>query len=478
VLLRYKSRLVARGFTQRVGIDFDKTFAPVMKQSLLRAVLAEACHEDWDIEQVDIKTAFLYGNLDEIIFLKLPDGTIHQLQRAIYGLKQAGRQWYSRFNTSLELFGLRRLKGDPCCYHMRTGTETLIVMVHVDDAIITGSNPNTIAALKKALRDEYRMTDLGPIKHFLGWEITRDRKRRILTIGQRQYITELLKTYGVAETKMKSCPAANITLRPLQKSEPRKDKPYLELLGAVLYIANSTRPDLAYAVSELSRYSSHPGPIHWNELKRVLYYLNETKSHGIVFRGSQSPLISGFVDASYARCPVTRKSRHGAVFLHSGGAVDWRSKMQTVVATSSMESEYIGLCTAVKMAVWLHSCLKELQLSRQPKIPIGMDNQSAIIFAEEQILQDRSKHIDIQFHYIREQIQRGLIGLHYVPTNRLPADMLTKPLAKTQLRIFRKDLGIHSTLQAQEQVVLTGRVRVQPYLVDSTFKKKKKKNYK
>ena len=151
-ILRYKARLVARGFTQRQGVDYTRTFAPVMKQSLLRAVLAEACHEDWDIEQIDIKTAFLYGEIDETIFLTLPDGSIHQLQRALYGLKQAGRQWYSRFNTSLEKFGLKRLHGDPCCYHMKNGTDVLVVMIHVDDAIITGSNPVTIKAFKDALR--------------------------------------------------------------------------------------------------------------------------------------------------------------------------------------------------------------------------------------------------------------------------------------------------------------------------------------
>lgn len=456
VLLRYKARLVARGFTQRLGIDYDRTFAPVMKQSLLRGVLAEACHEDWDIEQVDIKTAFLYGELNETIYLKLPDGSYHLLQRAIYGLKQAGRQWYSRFNKSLERFGLQRLHGDPCCYHMRTGADTLIAMIHVDDVIITGSDSKMITKFKQALRDEYRMTDMGPIKHCLGWEISRDRKNRILTIGQRQYIKDLLRTYGVSPTKMKSCPASNITLRPLPLNMPRKDCPYLELLGAVLYIANSTRPDLSYAVSELSRYSSNPGDIHWDELNRILHYLNETQDHGLVYRGTQSPLISGFVDASYARCPITRKSRHGAVLLHSGCAIDWRSKMQTVVATSSMEAEYIGLCAAVKMAVWLQSCMTELQLASQSKITIGMDNQSAIIFGEEQIVQDRSKHIDIKFHYTREQIENGRIALKYVPTHKLPADMLTKPLPKTPMRIFRKDLGIYPTLLSSSTSKLGG----------------------
>ena len=243
---------------------------------------------------------------------------------------------------------------------------------------------------------------------------------------------------------MKGSPASQtVKLVPTPPDTAPITHPYMELLGAVLYIANSTRPDLSYAVSELSRHSKRPSQTHWEELLRILYYLNETQSHGIVFNGNKSPSIHGYVDASYGRCEATGKSRHGAVLLHSGGAVDWRSKMQTVVATSSMEAEYIGLCAAVKMAVWLQSCMQELKLSRQPRIIIGMDNQSAMIFAEEQIVQDRSKHINIKFHYSREQIQKGIIGLEYVPTKRLPADMLTKPLQPTSMRIFRKEIGIH-----------------------------------
>ena len=464
IIIRYKARLVARGFTQRQGIDYDRTFAPVMKQSLLRAVLAEANNADWDIEQIDIKTAFLYGEIDEEIYLKLPDGNMHLLERALYGLKQAGRQWYHRFNKSLEGFGLKRLHGDPCCYHMKTETETLIVMIHVDDAIITGTHPATIRSLKTALRKEYELKDMGPIKHCLGWEITRDRKRRLLTISQRQYIVDLLNTYHVKPTTTKSCPASNIILTPKGEGEEKLEHPYMELLGAVLYIANSTRPDISYSVSELSRYSSNPSTIHWQELKRILHYLNETQNHGLVFRGEMSPLVHGFVDASYARCPVTRKSRHGAVLLHSGGAIDWRSKMQTVVATSSMEAEYIGLCAIVKMSKWIQTCMVELHLSRQTKIIIGMDNQSAMIFAEEQIVQDRSKHIDIKFHYIREQIQKGLIELEYVPTNRLPADALTKPLPQTKLRIFRKEMGIHPVLRPSANTSLEGSVGIQTYV--------------
>ena len=467
-ILRYKARLVARGFTQRQGLDYNRTFAPVMKQSLLRSVLAEANHEDWDIDQVDIKTAFLYGELDEELYLKLPDGSIRKLERALYGLKQAGRQWYSRFNKSLEAFGLHRLHGDPCCYQKRTGKDILIVMIHVDDAIITGNSPILIKEFKNVLKKEYKLTDMGPIKHCLGWEINRDRKRRILTISQRQYIIDLLKEYNVKDSTTKSCPASNINMIPNTATAPILDKPYLELLGAVLYVANSTRPDISYAVSELSRYSSHPSITHWKELKRILHYLNETKHHGLVYKGYHSPEITGLVDSSYARCPTTRKSRYGALLLHSGGAIDWRSKMQTVVAMSSMEAEYIGLCEAVKMATWMKSCMDELGLSRQSKIVIGMDNQSAMMFAEEAMVQDRSKHIDIKYHYTREQIGKGIIGLDYVPTNRLPADALTKPLPKTNIRIYRKEMGIHPVLRTQEQVSLTGHVGLQSSL-DSSY---------
>ena len=275
VIKRYKARLVARGFTQKKGVDYDKTFAPVLQPALLRSLMAIAAEEDWHIHQVNIKTAFLYGKLEEQVFIELPDGTIRQLRRAIYGLKQAGRQWYGRFHDSLIRFGLIRSQGDPCCYLKPAvdGGSPLFAMIHVDDAIIFGNDIEDVNALKAALKAEYKVSDLGEIKHCLGWEIQRDRSKRILTINQRQYIKDILKQHGMENCNVVSTPACpNISFSKgmcpqteAQRNE-MQNKPYLQVLGSLLYLATCTGPDISMAVSELARFAHDPGAEHWTGL--------------------------------------------------------------------------------------------------------------------------------------------------------------------------------------------------------------------
>ena len=448
-LLRYKARLVAKGFSQREGQDFNRTFAPVMQTSLLRTLLSLAAVNDWEIDQIDVKTAFLYGNLDEEIYAKLPDGSIHKLNKAMYGLKQASRQFYSRFNKSLIDFGLDRCDADPCCYvSIKNGT-ILIVIIHVDDAIIFSNSRSKINALKTSLKSEYEIDDIGKLKYCLGWEIRRDRANHHLTINQQQYILDLLRTYGMENCNRASSPAcAQTTYRksmsPSTNSERElmRDKPYLELLGSLLYLATCTRPDISYAVSELSKYSQDPGKDHWIGLKRILRYLKGTSHYGISFKPSGNDQLSGCVDSNHARCPDTRRSRYGLAFMLNNGPVDWKSKLQTIVALSSMESEYIGACEAARIGMWLRRGLKEIGFSPSGPTSIGIDNKSAKIFAEESMTQNRSKHIDTKYHYVRERVAEGSVELPYIPTHEMPADIFTKPLGPTQFCKLRKALGV------------------------------------
>jgi Reverse transcriptase (RNA-dependent DNA polymerase) len=444
---RFKARLVARGFSQRKGVDYQRTFAPVMQPALLRVLMAIAAEENWEIDQVDIKTAFLYGKLDDDVYIELPDGTIRKLQRAIYGLKQAGRQWYGRFHKSLLKFGLERCKGDPCCYMKADGS--LFVMIHVDDAIIFGREKEDIVKLKQALKSEYKISDLGPIKHCLGWEINRDRKNGILTISQRQYIKDVLKRFGMEDCKVVSTPACpNITFRKSmcpQSSADRKvmqDVPYLEAIGSLLYLAICTRPDIAMAISELARFASDPGIEHWKGVKRVMRYLKGTIDYGIKYGDERCGGLHGYVDANYGRCMDTRKSRYGGIIMMNGGPVDWRSKMEDVIALSSMEAEYIGACEMTKLIIWLRQCMAEIGRHQKEATTLKIDNLSAKIFAEEYMVQNRSKHIDTKFHYIREKIAEGMVKLVHQPTKQMPADALTKPLGPTLFKRFRKMMGV------------------------------------
>ena len=192
-ILRYKARFVAKGFSQKPGQDFNKTFAPVMQTSLLRSLFALAAEEDWECDHVDVKTAFLYDKVDEEIYIHAPDGTIRRLYKAIYGLRQAGRQWYNRFHKSFERFGMKRCESDPCCYVLEGSITPLIAVIHVDDCLIFGSDKSLVAKLKESLKEEYQISDLGPIKFALGWRIKRDRKRRLMTVNQQRYIIEITK---------------------------------------------------------------------------------------------------------------------------------------------------------------------------------------------------------------------------------------------------------------------------------------------
>ena len=365
---RFKARLVAKGFTQRRGVDYNATFSPVMQPALLRSLLAVAAYEDWEIHQVDIRTAFLYGSLDEEIYIELPNGEKRRLKSAFYGLKQAGRQFNLRLHNSFSRFGLKRIDGDPCCYFNDSKDSPLIALVHVDDVVIFGKDVQEIQKLKKALKNEYKISDGGAIKYCLGWEIKRDRKKRLLSINQEQYVLDSLKRFGfegLTPAKTPACPHTIMSEKmcPATDEERRQMKgiPYLAALGTLLYLATSTRPDIAFAVSELARFAKNPGLDHWMGIKRVFRYLKGSSGFGLMY-GKGTKRVFGYVDSNYARCVDTRRSRYGGVLLLNGGATDWRSKMESIVALSSMEAEYIGACEFVRLGVWLQRCLKDLKL--------------------------------------------------------------------------------------------------------------------
>ena len=444
----FKARLVALGYSQKQDVDFHDTFAPVLQPPLLRSNLAVACNEDWEVEQIDIATAFLYGYLEEIVYFRFPDGRMALLLKAVYGLKQGSRQFNSRFNKSLERYDLERISGDACCYFKLDSTgKPLTVQVHVDDCVVMGPNKLEIKAFKKFLSEEYTVKDLGPINLCIGWEIKRNRTERKLSICQTQYIQDTVAKFSsYGDLSPVSTPAQTNLIYSTNMcpkiGEQKLSEPYLALLGSLLYIALGTRPDIAYAVSVMSRYSSNPGILHWKGALRILAYLNGTSDYGLLY-GTGNNKIYGLVDASWARCPDTRKSRYGALVMLNNAAVDWRSKLQLIIALSSMESEYIGASELVRLITWLRQCFEELNIPQGAATNIGIDNKSAMIFAKEWITNNRSKHIDIRYHHIRQKIAAGIIELFYCPTKQMPADALTKPLDPHLFIRFRKMMGVH-----------------------------------
>ena len=444
--VKHKARLVARGFTQVNGIDYQSTFSPVVQPTLLRTLLSLAAHHSWVIKQADIKTAFLYGELKEEIYIQLPDKSIRRLHKALYGLKQASRAWNTKFDNFITKRGFERSQTDPCCYFMKEAST--YILIHVDDILVFSPTESRANNVIRLLGDEFNVVSLGDCKSYLGLEISRDHTAKTLSMKQASYIKKLLSKYGMDECNEVSTPAdTSGTKEQMESTTADEDnRRYMEILGSLLYVANNSRPDISYAVSELAKKANSPSPSDWKALKRVMRYLRGTINHGIVFGGgradNENPPIVAYVDANYAGCVETRKSRYGGLIMVNNGTVEWRSKMQPNIALSSMESEYIGACEVAKVIMWLRQAMEELGFRQTKPTILHIDNSSAKYFAEENIVQNKSKHIDVKYHYIREKILEKDIELKHLPTEQMPADALTKPLGLKFFKRFRDMMNV------------------------------------
>ncbi|GAB2269654.1 hypothetical protein Dimus_038780 [Dionaea muscipula] len=314
--VRYKARLVAKGFTQKEGIDYTEIFSPVVKFKTIRIMLAVTAFYDLELEQMDVKTAFLNGDLDETIFMSQPEGytdSVHKnfvckLNKSLYGLKQAPRQWYKRFDTFVTKIGFHRSKYDVCLYYAFLDDFPLYLLLYVDDMLLISKSISLIEKFKHKLNSEFDMKDLGHAKKILGMEIERDRKLGELKLHQTSYIKRVCSKFKIDNSKPVSLPlAGHFILSKLQSPKTDSEKlkmesvPYLNAIGSVMYSMVSTRPDLSFSISLLSRYMSNPGPEHWNALKWLLRYLNCTASIGLLFKKWTDKLdLAGFVDADFA----------------------------------------------------------------------------------------------------------------------------------------------------------------------------------
>ena len=468
-ILRYKARWVVRGFEQREGIDYNETFASVVKPMSYKAIFAIAAANDWEIHQMDVKTAFLYGRVDEEIYVEQPTGLddgstrVCKLKKALYGLKQSSRIWYETITTFFKSHEFVPVNADLSVFVK----EGVIVAIYVDDLIITGSSSSEIQRVKKLLSDEFSMVDLGPINYYLGMTITRDRANRILRLGQQAYLEKVLRDHGMWDTNPVATPMDGRLEAAPEGHQATDDSRlrYQSAVGSLMYAMLGTRPDLAYAVSVVSRYASNPTDTHWKAVKRIFRYIKGTLPLQLTYKGHLQPL-NGYTEADWAGDHHTRRSTSGFVFNVGSGAISWSSKRQPTVALSSCEAEYMGQTQATKEAVWLSSLLDQLSAPQVPGIHslqtqstsvalaclptsfalnaiiIHCDNQGAIALAKNPQAHARSKHIDIQWHYQREKIEDKSVEFRYVPTEEQVVDGLTKALPKDKFVVFRKALGL------------------------------------
>lgn len=460
-IVRYKARLVAQGFSQIGGVDYDDTYAPVAKLASTRAVIAMANRLGFEMHQIDIKGAYLNGELqdNEVLYMQHPPGykspdagtRVLRLVKTLYGLKQSGRRWYQKLSSVFKSLGFTQCGVDQAVYFkvVVTKGELTIVVVHVDDCTIVANTIRLIEDLKAGLSKHFEVTDLGELHWMLGIEVKRDRPGRLVHLSQRAYIDAILRRYNLADLKPLSTPMdhqvrLSSDQAPASAAEcaMMRDVPYREAVGALNWAALATRPDIAFAVATVARFAANPGPAHWEAVKRIFRYLSGTRDLWLTYGEASTPL-EGYADADGSMAE-DRRAISGYAFLIDGGAVSWSSKRQEIVSLSTTESEYVAATHGGKEALWLRSLISEVFGDITSPTTLFSDNQAAIALTRDHQYHPRTKHIDVRYHWIRWVVEKGSIRLVYCPTDDMVADALTKALPSAKVKHFAASLGLRA----------------------------------
>ncbi|KAM7516588.1 hypothetical protein LguiA_006171 [Lonicera macranthoides] len=424
--------------------------------SSICVVLGLAASQDLEIEQMDVKTAFLHGDLEEEIYMEQLEGFkekgkedyVCRLKKSLYGLKQAPRQWYKKFELVMSEQGYRKTTSDHCVFVQKFSDDDLIILLlYVDDMLIVSRNPSRIKELKKQLSKSFAMKDLGIAKQILGIRIYRDREKKQLYLSQEKYIEKVLERFKMNKAKVVSCPLAS-HFKLSTKHSPSIEKeirdmervPYASAVGSLMYAMVCTKPDITHAVGVVSRFLSNPGRDHWNAVKWIMRYLRGTSTLRLSF-GNGEPVLVGYTDADLGGDVDTRKSTSGYLITFAGGAVSWQSRLQKCVALSTTEAEFIAATEACKELLWMKKFLKELGFN-QERYVLFCDNQSSIHLAKNSTFHARSKHIDVKYHWIRDALNDKLLELEKIHTDHNGSDMLTKALTREKLEICRSIAGM------------------------------------
>lgn len=430
---RFKARLVAKGFTQRPNIDFGLTFAPVARMDSIRTVLALATLADMEMVHFDVKTAFLYGEITEELYMKQPEGyddgsgRVCKLQKGLYGLKQSPRAWNKKIDCFLTKFGLERSVADPCVYFGATGNLKIMLALYVDDGLLCSNDDETISKVLDGLKTEFKIV-VEDLSCFVGLQIERNRVAGTLKIHQSGYIKRILEKFKMTNARAIITPA-DVALK-LEKPSPEEivDVPYKNAVGSLMYAMCGTRPDIAYAVGKVAQFMSCPGKHQWLAVKNIYRYLKGTINRGIVYRRGTNFEVTAYTDSDWAGDQVKRCSTGGYIFTLAGGVVAWMSKLQKVQALSTCEAEYVAACETTKQAIWMRQLVASLGCTISKPITIYCDNQGTIKMIENAEVSTRNKHIDLRHHFIRDRQEDKIIKLVYIESEEQAADFMTKPL--------------------------------------------------
>ena len=444
----FKARYVAKGFTQVQGLDYFETFSPTVKMSSIRAFMQIAAEYGLSISQMDVKTAFLNAPIDCEIYVEqpqgyeVPGGLVCRLKKSLYGLKQSGRNWNNTRHKFLSENEFTQSSVDPCVYFRQSDNIFVaIIVVWVDDLIIGAQNVSLKEEIKSLLKARFRMKDLGSLKYFLGIEFSHADDGLSIKLSQGHYTKKILTKFGMIDSRARATPCE---VKPeIINGDPQPlNVKYREVVGSLIYLMTCTRPDISWTVTRLSQKLENPSPVEWVMLRHVLRYLKGTMNHGLLYQKSNHGLsLVGYSDSDWASCSEDRRSTTGYYFAlnPAGPPISWKSRKQPTVALSSCEAEYMAFTECVQEASFLQMLLSEIITILLP-ISIHGDNQGAIALVKNPIISNRSKHIDIKHHFIREKFNTNFINLCYVNTDDNVADIFTKPVTKHKLNHFRKML--------------------------------------
>ncbi|GJQ96478.1 retrovirus-related pol polyprotein from transposon TNT 1-94 [Tanacetum coccineum] len=448
-VLKNKARLVAKGYRQEEGIDFEESFAPVARIEAIRIFIANAASKNMIMYQMDVKTAFLNGELKEEVYVSQPEGFVdpdhlthvYRLKKALYGLKQAHRAWYDTLSRFLLDNKFSKGAVDPTLFTRKVGKHILLVQIYVDDIIFASTDSKACAIFSNEMSSKFQMSMMGQMSFFLGLQVSQN--PRGIFINQSKFALEILKKFG-----MDSCDPVDTPMVDRLKLDedplgiPVDQTRFRSMVGSLMYLTAS-RPDLVFAVCMCARYQASPTKKHLEALKRDFRYLRGTINWGLWYPKDTAMALTAYPDADHAGCQDTQRSTSGSAQFLRDKLVSWSSKKQKSTAISTTEAEYIAMSGCCTQILWMRSYLTYYDFVFN-KIPLYCDNRSAIALCCNNVQHSRSKHIDIRYHFIREQVEKGVVELYFVTTDYQLADIFTKALPRERFEFLLPRLGMKS----------------------------------